>query len=1467
MKNLYTFFDPSYNNETEFIIVHRHNKTKNKKILSAFTLIGFIFFMPYFAIAQQTSFSTGFDMLTPANYSLGVLPTNTNDVLLTTSSNILTISTNDLTMRSLNVTNGSAYTIGPSSLTTAHKLTIGNPVSYTNAFGILNDIFYLNNNSSLTVQPTNLGTKILGITLASSGNFDITTGSTLTINAVITDAGNGYSITKNGGGTLALSGVNTYTGITINGGVVSTTNGNTNFGTYPTGVPVSNYITINGGTIQAAGSITFSPNRGFTLGSSGGTFDNNGFTITNAAAITGTGSFTQIGSGTFNNNLAATYTGNTFIQQGTLKDGLNNSLPTTTIVYLGQAATANLGTYDVNNKTQTIAGINSVAGTNILGILSNTVTNSAGTINVLTIGGAGNYTLGNGSAANSGLITGNVSLNMAGSGLQTLGGVNSYAGNTVFTSGELRFSLPAGSAQSLAKAVFSGGKLGTKGSAASTSLTFSSITMTSSSAINLDTSVAHNIIFTSGAVTFSSNQILTITGWRGGYNGTAGTMGRIYIGNTAGLSAGNLALIQFSKSGVIYSAVQLATGEIVPGIIISVTTTSISGSSICAGASGITVNFTYAPVSNFVTATFIAQLSDASGSFATPVNLQSVIANSTGAQSIPITIPTATPAGSGYKIRVVSTFPPFISTAAAATLTVTDNNWIGGAIGNLTNWNTASNWCNGIVPDINTNVIISSATNYPTVTATAYANNITINNGVTFIIASGGVLHIHGTIINNGVFNATAGSLEMAGSSPQSIGGSMFVSSTINNLIDSNTNTTTGLSIAASNPLNITGRLGFGYTNAILTTNDELALVSNALTTASVGQIAVNGSGLPLATINGNVTVQRYYPAHRRWRFVTVPVQSSGAPSINAAWQEGAQSIAGSISNPHPGFGTHVSGPTVGPFVSATGYDQSATNSASIAYLADAVSWYAVPNTFIAATTYQGYMLFVRGDRSFPVFTSRSTTPATSTVLRTTGVLNTGKVTVPVNTGFTVIGNPYAATINFNNVYNHAATTSAVTSNSFSLWDPNIGSAANVASGTGGWVTLSWNAGTSAYDASPNPQLFDGFDVNGDIQSGAAFAVNGSGSGSVEIDEADKVTGTDNHLYLFKPEVIPAPANPGLLRTTLYATDTSHTIVYLADGVLNIFDSSFSDTLSAGLDIKKLFSFNERVSILKFNENLSIQKSPLKQGDTIHLIVGSLKQVPYQFLIQTTSFNRPDLNAFWVDSFTNISTPIPLKKDTSKVYINFTINPDVASSFSPTRFSVVFKPAPSTTTYNSVTALLQDKNILVDWTVKNQLNVAKYIVEKSTDNINFYPVDTTVATTDTSAIYNWLDVNGVVGENYYRIRSIGNRDTVQYSKTVDVIITKPVSANVATIATSNIIIYPNPVTGRILYMQMSNMPVGTYDVKIVNASGQILSTQVIEHSILTETQPVFITNDLSVGIYMLEITDPNKKTTKINFKK
>jgi hypothetical protein len=781
-------------------------------------------------------------------------------------------------------------------------------------------------------------------------------------------------------------------------------------------------------------------------------------------------------------------------------------------------------------------------------------------------------------------------------------------------------------------------------------------------------------------------------------------------------------------------------------------------------------------------------------------------------------------------------------------------------------WNKASNWSTGVLPTPSTNVIIPSGlSTYPSVLTGAGSthdvltvNNLTINStsGTCLTIPNGFTLAVYGTITTSGgKINATSGTVDMEGSSPQSIGGSIFVSSIIKNLTNSNNDVITGLSI--SDPLNITGQLLFDdfVTFPTLTTNDNLVLVSNAAGTANVAAIDEDGSGAPIAAINGKVTVERYYPAHRRWRLVTAPVQSSGAPTISTAWQEGGQSIAGSVSNPNPGFGTVISGPAPGAFVSSTGYDQSSTNNASIAHLAAANSWISIPNTTSTLVTdYQGYMLFVRGDRSFPVYTGTVGTLATTTILRTTGALNTGRVSIPVNNGFTVIGNPYAATINFNNVYDFDS--SALTSNSFSVWDPNIGSANNLSTnGTGGWVTLSWNG--NGYDAAPDPSLFDGFDISGDIQSGSAFAVDGTGSGSVVIDETAKVSdGSDNELFLFRPANNTTLSQPAAtLHTTLYATDTAHVQTYIADGVLNEFNSSYGNNASWNKDVKKLFSFNERLSILKMSQNLSIQKSPPPAvGDTIHFIVSSLKQSPYQLVIKTKNFIRPDIKAFLIDSFTNTSTPI-LLGDTSTI-VNFTVT-TAPASYAAQRFSIIFTEAPGSVTYTSVTATQENKNIAVEWVVDNQLNINKYVVEKSTDGTNFYPVDTTLATTNSSSTYDWLDVTVAIGDNYYRIRSIDNTGAVTYSKTVDVVLGKGIIAGIQ--------IYPNPVTNGTVELQMNNVPVGEYGIKVIDPSGQVVLTETISQGASSENHAILLNKDLAKGIYILEVMHPDKTVTKINF--
>jgi len=91
-----------------------------------------------------------------------------------------------------------------------------------------------------------------------------------------------------------------------------------------------------------------------------------------------------------------------------------------------------------------------------------------------------------------------------------------------------------------------------------------------------------------------------------------------------------------------------------PAAITAVTPSSLN---ICTG-SNIAVSYTTGGVFNAGNL-FIAQLSDAAGNFAAPVNLDTLPATSSG--TITCTIPSNTPGGAGYRIRMVSTNPAIIS--------------------------------------------------------------------------------------------------------------------------------------------------------------------------------------------------------------------------------------------------------------------------------------------------------------------------------------------------------------------------------------------------------------------------------------------------------------------------------------------------------------------------------------------------------------------------------------------------------------------------------------------------------------------------------------------------------------------------------------------------------------------------------------------------------------------------------------
>lgn len=215
--------------------------------------------------------------------------------------------------------------------------------------------------SSLTVNPASVTVD------NSSVNYTI---------AAVTGGGIGGAtgLTKSGSGTLTLSSVNTYTGITtINAGTVSI-NSDTRLGSVP-GSATPGKIILNGGTLLASGTFTLNANRGVAVGPNAGSGSGtinvaSGKTNTYGGIIadngSGTGSFTKSGVGTLVLSGASTYSGSTTVGAGRLVvDGSTAASSSVTV-----AAGAILAGVGSVNGSVVVNGTIAAANTNLVGSLS-----------------------------------------------------------------------------------------------------------------------------------------------------------------------------------------------------------------------------------------------------------------------------------------------------------------------------------------------------------------------------------------------------------------------------------------------------------------------------------------------------------------------------------------------------------------------------------------------------------------------------------------------------------------------------------------------------------------------------------------------------------------------------------------------------------------------------------------------------------------------------------------------------------------------------------------------------------------------------------------------------------------------------------------------------------------------------------------------------------------------------------------
>jgi hypothetical protein len=633
--------------------------------------------------------------------------------------------------------------------------------------------------------------------------------------------------------------------------------------------------------------------------------------------------------------------------------------------------------------------------------------------------------------------------------------------------------------------------------------------------------------------------------------------------------------------------------------------------------------------------------------------------------------------------------------------------------------------------------------------------------------------------------------------------------------------------------------------------NSDVTLVSNSTRTADVAPVTPANVTIRYAG-TGRFVVQRFIQnptAARSWRVLTAPLQSTSAPSINEAWQEGVVNPdktnpngSGGIYNPWPGYGTHITGPG-GLYSAANGFDHG-TNAASILYANTGVIAWSPPasNTATKITDKQGWMLFVRGARNFTI--GGPYVPSQNTTLEPKGKINIGNVAVPIVPGNQVIGNPYASAISLLNT--DVAGTAGKNSNYYA-WDPKMFTASGQ---LGKWIAFT-GIGTSFVHTSSQTV----YPPNGTIESGQAFVIDAQATGNFTFHESDKLPLTGGLIGIANGRPM-TPASFAIFRSDIYTN--SNGVYKLTDGVVNIFNPDYNNAID-GDDNRKFINFNTResLSILKDTVKLAIEKRmDLQEEDTIFFAMTRFNKLPYQFRFEASDF-AAGYEAFLEDNFTATRTPVSMAGVT---LCNFTFTDDSLSKVA-NRFRIVFKSTLPPLTFTYLKAWQQNKNIAVQWQVANELNIKNYTVEKSADGIQFEKVNITTASGNagTSNTYNWLDENADNGNNYYRIMSTANNGRTLYSDTVKVYITH---------IDGSVIIYPNPVTDGIIKLRFDKMEKGLYSVRLLNDIGQLMQSMQVNHTSGSNIHTLKTKQKLVSGIYNIEIekTTGEKQVLKVIIK-
>lgn len=167
-------------------------------------------------------------------------------------------------------------------------------------------------------------------------------------------------------------------------------------------------------------------------------------------------------------------------------------------------------------------------------------------------------------------------------------------------------------------------------------------------------------------------------------------------------------------------------------------------------------------------------------------------------------------------------------------------------------------------------------------------------------------------------------------------------------------------------------------------------------------------------------------------------------------------------------------------------------------------------------------------------------------------------------------------------------------------------------------------------------------------------------------------------------------------------------------------------------------------------------------------------------------------------------------------------------------------------TYAYFRAQPLSKGIQLEWQTTNELNHSHYVVERSANAIDFFPISGPVidpfGSRNGSKLYRFTDREVGQGTFYYRLKQVDSNGPIDYSKILAVSLDDQHSV---------LRLYPNPVSDQ-LQIRFETEHTGLIDIELSDISGKKWLTQAGNKTQTKYTQTLDV-NTLPKGIYLVTI--------------